>query len=140
MGLTSPTKNAFIEEIWRCRVNATRYAHQVARPCESVTLKEIYQHFVISSDWEFTVNDLYQLELEIERANVFPIKDIAQRIKLLRNKNIPILFISDMYLPANFIGSMLKDFHSCRRMIVYMFLARLDSQKSGRLFFSCVSR
>lgn len=135
VGLTSPTKNAFIEEIWRCRVNATRYAHQVARPCESVTLKEIYQHFVISSDWEFTVNDLYQLELEIERANVFPIKDIAQRIKLLRNKNIPILFISDMYLPANFIGSMLKDFSLMQENdSLYVSCEIGLTKKSGRLF------
>lgn len=77
---------------------------------EEVTLKEIYQFCNFNNFTNINNNIIMQKELEIEDEILLPIYDTRKEIELLHNTGYIIMYISDMYLPKDFIVKKLRDF------------------------------
>lgn len=69
---------------------------------EEVTLHDIWKSLCTELDIAFNEN-LPALELECERKVLYPNPEILARINAIRQKGGQILFLSDMYLPYDFV-------------------------------------
>lgn len=74
-----------------------------------VTLDEIYEHCNFSSLSKMTNNDIMRIEMDIERDVLVPVERIRNTIARHRKQGARIGFISDMYLSAEFLKSILKE-------------------------------
>lgn len=66
------------------------------------SLTEIYKNVAEQYPLPISVEKMVQLELDTERQLLVPIQETIQQVNRLREKG-DILFISDMYLPSDFI-------------------------------------
>lgn len=98
----------FPDSFCSSRKSAEKQARQRLQ-VEEVTLKEIYQELAETHDLSETDTQyLIQLELDLERSSLHPVKTIQDLISALRQQNIRILYISDMYLPQDFLEDTLR--------------------------------
>lgn len=74
---------------------------------EEISLKDIYSVADFSCYTNCDNNIILNKELEIEKEVLLPVYEIKEEIQELHNKNIPVFFISDMYLPFDFIKEIL---------------------------------
>ena len=77
---------------------------------EEITLKEIYDHCDFSSILTVDNNYVMQKELQLEREVLKPVAIIKDKITQLRKDGNKIIFISDMYLPEQFIDDILTEY------------------------------
>lgn len=77
---------------------------------EEVTLDEIYSYFDVSSYVSMLTKDIKQLELSIEKEQLYANKEIREDIKQYRFIGDHIVYISDTYLPESFVREMMIDF------------------------------
>lgn len=54
-------------------------------------------------------HELFETEMQAERECCFAVPEIKAAYELCREKGIPVLFVSDMYLPASAISDLLRD-------------------------------
>ncbi len=76
---------------------------------EDVSFQEIYEHCDFSFATDILKENIAQVELEIERDVLVPVYSVKNYIERLRSEGKKILFISDMYLPHDFIKNVLSD-------------------------------
>ena len=67
------------------------------------TLKNIYDEMNIAQ-WGFNQDDVMNLEMEIEEQELFPNPEMLKIVDEYREKGFVVVFISDMYLPTEFIN------------------------------------
>lgn len=88
------------------RINAELECRRKQNFSKEVTLEEIYDYLVASDhiprDMGSTIS---QLELELEKECIVVNPEIAKFIEKLRSKKKKVIFISDTYLPKDFITS-----------------------------------
>lgn len=72
-----------------------------------VTIKEIYNQCDFSLFTEINKDNILQKELDIEYRSLLGVKAVRERISKDRENGYHIVYISDMYLPANFIEAVL---------------------------------
>lgn len=75
---------------------------------EEITFDEIYSQCDFSGMTDIPNVLIQKIELQIEESVLNPIYDTLDHINALRKKGIKVAFISDMYLPSEFIEHQLK--------------------------------
>ncbi|MBC7745505.1 MAG: hypothetical protein H7096_10410, partial [Flavobacterium sp.] len=96
-----------ISEIARSRVIAEKQAHAVKMQ-EDITLKDIYDNLNELKCWDIIPGEMMKEEILIELETARPVVNIRRRVTDLQMAGEKVLFISDMYLPANVIKEMLE--------------------------------
>lgn len=76
-------------------------------------LSDIYAQLNVSQ-WGFDKDAVMNLEMEIEEQELFPNPDMLNIVKGYREKGFTVSFISDMYLPTEFVKKILIKFGFCR--------------------------
>ena len=76
-------------------------------------LNEIYTRLNVSQ-WGFTKELVMGVELEIENQELFPNPEMLKTVNEYREKGFTIAFISDMYLPTEFIRGVLIKYGFCK--------------------------
>ena len=74
---------------------------------EEVTLEEIYEECDFSAFTSMPKRVIMQVELEIEKAVLMPVREIKKEIDGLHAQGQCILFVSDTYLPEGFLRDVL---------------------------------
>lgn len=87
---------------------------------EDVTLEAIYSTLEEQFPGQLDTRLLMQLELDLERKSLYPVKSTLQRVQQLSNANERIIYISDTYLSADFIQEVLAThgFHGSSNLYV----------------------
>lgn len=93
------------------RINGEQKARQsiINGDCEEVTLDEIYNFCDFTSITNTPADVIKRQELAIEAEVLVPVFNIKSEIDTIHSKGESVLFISDMYLPYEFILKILKD-------------------------------
>lgn len=98
------------------------------------TLKDIYDELDVAQ-WGFNQDEIMNLEMEIEEQELFPNPDMLKVVNNFREKGYKIAFVSDMYLPTEFIKGVLIKFGFCRGIENVFVSADCKATKySGKLF------
>lgn len=98
------------------------------------TLKDIYEALNVSQ-WGFNQDAVMNLEMEIEERELFPNPQMLEIVNDFRQKGFTIAFVSDMYLPTEFIKKVLIKFGFCRENENVFISADCKATKySGKLF------
>ena len=95
------------ETFMRLRMAAESRARQNWAPRE-VTLREIYRELAFSLRLEGVVEALMDAELRAEREAICVIPEMQATVDIVRRKYGRVLFISDMYLPEEFLRDRLQ--------------------------------
>lgn len=74
---------------------------------EDITLEDIYAFCDFSKLTNIPNHAIMQTEMDIEEKMLVPVKSVMQEISHLHEEGINIIFISDMYLPEEFIKRIL---------------------------------
>ena len=102
-----------------------------------MTFKEIYRELAFALGWdpEMCRSAVEQLELELESETLIPNPKVRGMIEAAREAGKRVVFVSDMYLPADFIRGQLKRFGLTRDGDHYYVSSEHKATKSsGRLF------
>ncbi|MBV8732922.1 MAG: hypothetical protein JO336_24195 [Acidobacteriia bacterium] len=97
---------AFAEDFRAARIQAERAARRKADR-EDTTLVEIWRELapkIPLDDWQSGM----EVELETERQHLRPNRRVLATVRAARQASARILFVSDMYLPAEFIREQLQ--------------------------------
>ena len=73
-------------------------------------IEDIYASLDFNHPYLLSRENLIRKELEIERMLLVPVADMLEKVAGLRNKGCHIIFISDMYLPREFILDIMSGF------------------------------
>lgn len=77
-------------------------------PCKDVTIEDIYNSEEIAGFSEYTTSQLIEAEKCVEAENLIANPAIRDIIKKKRKEGYTISFISDMYMPSNFLKEVLE--------------------------------
>lgn len=93
-------------------VNIRLQAEKTARNQKQgeITLQEIYELCDFSSITNTSNIEITKMEMEIEKKVLVPVYSIQKRIAKLHSLGINIYYISDMYLPQEFIKEILQQY------------------------------
>ena len=69
---------------------------------EDITLNEIWARLIPSMGWQYS-ESLVRCELEAEEESIVPVCSVREQVRTVRQKKSRIVFVSDMYLPSEFI-------------------------------------
>ena len=98
------------------------------------TLNDIY-HELNVAQWGFEQNSIMNLEMEIEEQELFPNPEMLKTVSKYRENGFKIAFVSDMYLPPEFIRKVLAKFGFCKDSDLVFVSAFCKASKSdGKLF------
>ncbi len=98
------------------------------------TLKDIYDELNLTQ-WGFNQDDVMNLEMELEERELFPNPEMQKMVNQYREKGFKIAFISDMYLPTEFIRNVLMKYGFCREDELVFVSAYCKAGKyDGKLF------
>lgn len=96
---------------WGERINFCEMREQAAhiKKNENKTLDEIYETLAENANWskEKTAR-IKEIELEVELKSLVPRNDVVKLCKSLMDMGKQVFFISDMYLPSEWIACALK--------------------------------
>lgn len=95
------------------RENAEKHARFLAQldfNYEDVTFEEIYKEVFRFIDLTTEqIKQAQELELQTEKESLYAVPDILELTKRLNAAKIPYAFVSDMYLPAEFLSACLQE-------------------------------
>ena len=98
------------------------------------TLNDIYQELNVAQ-WGFEQNSIMILEMEIEEQELFPNPEMLKTVNQYRENGFKIAFVSDMYLPPEFIRKVLAKFGFCKDDdLVFVSAFCKASKNDGKLF------
>ena len=102
---------------------------------EDVTIDEIYNECDFSSLTDISNSIIKNTELEIEHELLVPVETIKEQITEQRSHGAKILFLSDMYLPSDFIRDILKEKgFFCDKDEIYVSSQYRKKKSTGSLF------
>ena len=87
-------------EFVTCRISAD----------DTTTYRHLYDTFNFSHPYLFDKERIMQMELECERLMMTPVLTMLKEVNSCRNRGDHIIFISDMYLPTDFLKDALKTY------------------------------
>ncbi|GAB6038016.1 hypothetical protein JCM15519_25750 [Fundidesulfovibrio butyratiphilus] len=97
----------------RIRRQAERQARQTARQAHGVaetSLASIYSHVQVRTGWApWLLEKAKEIEIAVERACVTADPLVLDLFRRARGRRLPVVFVSDMYLPRPVIEAMLLD-------------------------------
>ncbi len=140
-GISLPLPQALLDGFPKLRVDAERQARTESK-YQEVTLAEIYRvlaaPFQIGADLE---NELARLELEEERRSIRPVACTLRWIGRARELGRRVVFVSDIYLPVEFIREMLVRERTLQeRDGLYVSSEHRVTKATGRLFQQMLNR
>lgn len=98
------------------------------------TLDDIYQELNVAQ-WGFEQKSIMNLEMEIEEQELFPNPEMLKTVNQYRENGFKIAFVSDMYLPPEFIRKVLAKFGFCKDDdLVFVSAFCKASKNDGKLF------
>ena len=98
------------------------------------TLDDIYQEVNVAQ-WGFERESIMNLEMKIEEEELFPNPEMLKMVNQYREKGFRIAFVSDMYLPTNFIRKILIKYGFCQEKDLLFVSAYCKASKNdGKLF------
>ena len=101
---------ASVAEFVRLRKLAEGMAREIHRgQREDITLSDIYAQFIKLAPWNARIEDLTIAEMDAERQSIRPVAAMLSLVRKRRGEGHPIVFLSDMYLPSDFIKQCLSD-------------------------------
>lgn len=106
-GLSPDEKMVFAANFQQRRITAERQAYRLVNGREGASMLEIYQLFRPPSGLNIPNPEIMAAEIELEKASIYAIPEIKEEIESLRSQDKRIVFISDMYLPADILKRML---------------------------------
>lgn len=130
-----------INNFYILRTNAEMYLRKLKSLDDvlEVTIEQIYdflaKNYALSQDEK---KMLLNLELETEIANIIPITENINLLKEIINNGKRVVLISDMYLPSDFIRSILCKFDSVFNDIKIYCSSDILKTKSSRLLYEYV--
>lgn len=86
-----------------------RVKYRLLRNAEDISLDEIYGELPPLNKKFILWDEAKKLELQAERAYLFAVPDMLDLIGKLQKAGKNIIFVSDMYLPSDFISGVLRD-------------------------------
>ena len=100
----------FAQRFQRARIRAEKLANWLARRAghEHANIEDIYRQLRWFMRLDRTIAELVQVELALEEESLYPIDETVTKIRQLRASGCRILFISDMYIPADSLGPLLE--------------------------------
>lgn len=106
-GLITVTPEAFA----RARAMAERRIRAVSDPKRDVTLVQIYEELSRSNAWvRDQVQEMMACEMSVERQASLPVPGVESVLDWIRSEIGRIVFVSDMYLPTEFIADQLSQY------------------------------
>ena len=107
---------------------------------DEIQLIQIYRAIGAILDWEeTTIKEALHVEIEVERSSLRSIPETFQRIKEIHESGDVVIFISDMYLPAEAIQAFLVENYLWQDGdILYASSAEEVRKSSGKLFQKCL--
>lgn len=93
--------------------NRSYVEEQISKFNPFPSLRDIYEKLNVAQ-WGLDQNTIMNLEMEIEEQELFPNPQMHEIVNDFRKKGFTIAFISDMYLPTEFIKKILVKFGFCR--------------------------
>ena len=96
-----PISRPFVEDFVATRIQSEQAARQQSGR-EDIALHEIWQKLVQSMGWQYD-DSLAQLELDTEEELYAPVSSIRKQVQAARQQGCRVIFVSDMYLPKEFI-------------------------------------
>ena len=118
------------------RMNAEKKAREelIKGENEEITLKDIY-HFCNFNNITTIENEtIMKMELEIEDRVLLPVYKMRNEINQLVKKGATIIYVSDMYLPEDFICKKLKQFGFYVNNNIYLSSSIKKTKCSGHLY------
>ena len=100
---------SYLKDLINSRLSAEKTARRNSGK-EDVSLDDIYRNLSLESFPNLSIPALKRLELEVERENLSPVRQVLDLIRDYRKRGKRILFISDMYLPSDFLRFQLRRF------------------------------
>ncbi|WP_455637901.1 hypothetical protein [Parabacteroides sp.] len=123
-----------IADFIKIRKEGVRRAKQ-STSFDEVTINEIYENCDFSSLTSISSNEILQIELSIEKKVLKPIKKTSDIIKTIRKKGCLIAFVSDMYLPSDFLKLVLEEYDIFQKGDrIYVSGELRKSKRDGTLF------
>ena len=118
------------------RMNAEKKAREelIKGENEEITLEDIYSYCDFNNITTIENDTIMKMELEIEDKVLLPVYKIHKEITQLVKKGETIIYISDMYLPEEFICKKLKQFGFYVNNNIYLSSSIRKSKSSGHLF------
>lgn len=102
-------KYALARKFQAQRIKAEKAAYRHARHGgPSATIEQIYLHFQQPRGFAVSAAECQSAELALELESTYPIPETVSEITALRASGARIIFISDMYLPASLLATILK--------------------------------
>jgi len=89
------------------RIRAEAQARTAVKPKDDCTLADIFDHFDALKDWGVTPAQAIAAELATERSLTRPIAVMANTVRRALADDEHVIFLSDMYLPGDFIWELL---------------------------------
>ena len=135
--LGNDTDYSLINDFVLIRRKGEDYARKtlINKQKEEITLREIYQFCNFHDLTELDNDSIMQKELEIEDEVLLPIYETKKMIEQLHIKGNRIAYISDMYLPKEFIIKKLNDYNFyIDECLVYISSDIKKTKESGELF------
>jgi predicted HAD superfamily hydrolase len=100
------SNSTLVEDFVAARIQAEKVARQQSH-LEDITLDEIWQKLAQSMGWQYD-ESFAQTELDAEEELLVPISSIRKQVQAARERGFRVIFVSDMYLPSEFIGRQLR--------------------------------
>lgn len=101
-------RRRFARRFQRARIRAEKLANWRSRPHrENAGIFAIYDNLHYLMRLDKTSVELVEAELTLEEESIYPIAETVERIKELRHAGHRILFVSDMYIPAQLLEPIL---------------------------------
>ncbi|MCK5580781.1 MAG: glycosyltransferase [Candidatus Omnitrophica bacterium] len=123
------------ERFCQFRVAAEKEAQETIK-AEGCNIRDIYsvleRQFKLSKD---ICEDLIREEMRLELDSVRPVPRVIQLLESLRKEGKKVIFVSDMYLPADFIQQLLEKVGAYQEGDkIYVSNEHLMTKRTGRLF------
>ncbi|MDD2464670.1 MAG: hypothetical protein PHI97_11800 [Desulfobulbus sp.] len=123
------------------RANAERRAIAASRPRDDCRWHEIFHRFPELTYWGVPTAEAMQFELDAERCSCSPIAENVEKVRRLLKAGEKVLFLSDMYLPTNFIWELIRSHGiNCVKEDVFVSGELGLSKHSGRLYTHVIER
>lgn len=118
------------------RINAEKEAREklIKESNEEITLEDIYSFCDFSSITTLSNKAIMAKELEIEKQVLLPVEKIKKEINTLVNQGALVIYISDMYLPLEFITEILHNTGFYVNNNVYLSSDIKKTKSSGHLY------
>lgn len=128
-------KHAFSLDFAKRRVLAEREANRRHGKGRSCKFSEIYDLIELPADCLMAKNDIAAIELKLEVQSSFPISSTRALISNRRAAGGKIVFVSDMYLPTDFIANLLLGHQLAQPGdAIYVSSENTLTKRSGELF------